>query len=103
MGAVGNVPSQWAYAHNNLIGQEKKGLAMAMMTMGSALSGIIAGNVFRSQDAPGYRPGLWVSIIFNVIYALFVIKNAFLWGRKNKQADRGEIVIMGQPGFRYTL
>lgn len=103
MGAVGNVPCQWAYAHNNLIGQEKKGLAMAMMTMGSATSGIVAANIFRAVDAPGYRPGLWISIAFNLAYAALVIKNAIMWNRLNKKADRGEIVIMGQPGFRHTL
>jgi hypothetical protein len=74
-----------------------------MMTMGGALSGIIAGNVFRSQDAPGYRPGLWVSIVFNIIYALLVLKNFVIFGRENRRANRGETVIMGQPGFRYTL
>ncbi|KAK6385773.1 hypothetical protein LTS17_001345 [Exophiala oligosperma] len=103
MGIVGNVPLQWAYAHNNLVGQLKKGLAMAMMTMGGAVSGIITGNVFRSQDAPGYRPGLWVSIAFNILYAVLVAKNFVLFRRENRRADRGEIVIMGQPGFRYTL
>lgn len=76
---------------------------MAMMTMGGAVSGIITGNVFRSQDAPGYRPGLWVSIAFNILYAVLVAKNFVLFRRENRRADRGEIVIMGQPGFRYTL
>ncbi|KAK5192635.1 hypothetical protein LTR99_009611 [Exophiala xenobiotica] len=103
MGTVGNIPLQWAYAHNNLVGQLKKGLAMAMMTMGGAFSGIIAGNAFRSQDAPGYRPGLWMSIAFNILYGILIAKNIFLFRRQNRRADRGEIVLLGQPGFRYTL
>ncbi|KAH0837116.1 hypothetical protein AYO21_04577 [Fonsecaea monophora] len=103
MGIVGNVPQQWAYALNNLVGQVKKALCLIMMTIGGAISGIIAGNVFRSQDSPGYRPGVWVSIVFNIVYFLLVAKNIVYFSRQNRRVDRGEIVIMGQPGFKYTL
>jgi sugar phosphate permease len=66
MGIIANIPTQWAYAHNNMVGQNKKGLTMALMVMGGAFGGIIAGNVFQSKDAPGYRPGLWICIAFQV-------------------------------------
>lgn len=70
MGIIANIPTQWAYAHNNMVGQNKKGLTMAMMVMGGAIGGIIAGNVFQSKDAPNYRPGLWICIGFQVRWPL---------------------------------
>ena len=77
-----NIPSNFAYQHNNtgtcpsglltyslifrltrhLVGQSKRALCAAMMTVGGACGGLIAGNVFRAQDAPGYIPGLSVCI-----------------------------------------
>ena len=66
MGITGNIPTQWAYQHNNMVGQNKKALAMAIMVMGGAFGGIIAGNVFQSKDAPDYRTGLWICIAFQV-------------------------------------
>ncbi|KAJ9636493.1 uncharacterized protein PV06_01539 [Exophiala oligosperma] len=103
IGMTGNIPNIWAYAQNNLIGQKKKGLCLAMITMAGAMGGIIAGNAFRAQDKPGYRTGLGVSIAFNILTAMLLIKNFFIFGRANRKVDRGELVIMGQPGFKYTL
>jgi MFS family permease len=66
MGIIANIPTQWAYAHNNMVGQNKKGLTMALMVMGGAFGGIIAGNIFQSKDAPDYRTALWICIAFQV-------------------------------------
>ena len=66
MGIIANIPTQWAYAHNNMVGQNKKGLTIALMVMGGAFGGIISGNVFQSKDAPDYRSGLWICIAFQV-------------------------------------
>lgn len=66
VGIIGNVPTQWAYQHNNMVGQNKKALTMACMVMGGAFGGIISGNIFQAKDAPNYRPGLWICIAFQV-------------------------------------
>jgi MFS family permease len=66
MGITGNIPTQWAYQHNNMVGQSKKALTIAFMIMGGAFGGIISGNVFQSKDAPNYRSGLWVCLGFQV-------------------------------------
>ena len=66
MGITANIPTQWAYFHNNMAGQTKKALTIGIMIIGGALGGIIAGNVFQSKDAPNYIPGLWVCISFQV-------------------------------------
>lgn len=35
-------------------------------------------------------------------YFVLVVKNFGIFYVQNKRADRGEIIIEGQPGFRYT-
>lgn len=120
VGIVGNVPTQWAYQHNNMVGQTKKALTMALMVMGGAFGGIISGNVFQAKEAPTYRSGLWIGIAFQVglgkpvvssrspltalqiTYAALVAKNIVIFYIQNKRADRGEIIIENQPGFRHT-
>ncbi len=37
-----------------------------MMIAGGGLGGIIASLVFRQQDAPGYKPGLYVVLALQV-------------------------------------
>jgi hypothetical protein len=76
MGIIANIPGQWAYAHNNMVGQNKKGLTMALMVMGGAFGGIIAGNVFQSKDAPGYKSGLWICIAFQVWHSFAELRSA---------------------------
>lgn len=84
MGITGNIPTNWAYQHNNVgkynwiqnlhhviclqavVGQTKRALAAAMMTTGGGLGGIVAGNIFRVKDAPGYRPALTICLAFQV-------------------------------------
>lgn len=34
---------------------------------------------------------------------VIVAVNAVIFRRQNKRADRGEIVLEGDPNFRYTL
>jgi predicted MFS family arabinose efflux permease len=66
IGITGNIPTQWAYQHNNMVGQNKKALTASFMIMGGAFGGIISGNVFQSTDSPDYRSGLWICIGFQV-------------------------------------
>ncbi|KAI1619932.1 major facilitator superfamily domain-containing protein [Exophiala viscosa] len=102
MGIIANIPTQWAYSHNNQVGQNRRALTMSLQVMGGAFGGIISGNVFVSTDAPNYRTGLWICISFQMLYLVLVAKNFFIFYVQNKRADRGEIVIQGQVGFRYT-
>ncbi|KAE9362545.1 major facilitator superfamily protein [Stipitochalara longipes BDJ] len=84
------------------IGQSKRSMGSIMMIAGGGLGGIIASLVFRQQDAPGYKPGLYVLIALQALTVVLVSKNFWLFSRKNRKADKGELVIEGQVGFRYT-
>ena len=103
MGINANIPTNFAYMQNNIVGNTKKALASAMMIAGGGCGGIIAGNAFQSADAPDYRPGLITCIVAQAVTILIVVKNFYVFTKHNRKAARGEMIIEGQPGFRYTL
>ncbi|QDS68817.1 hypothetical protein FKW77_006268 [Venturia effusa] len=102
-GINSNIPTLLSYMHNNIVGQSKRALASALLIGGGACGGITASNIFRQQDAPDYIPALVVVICTQGLSVLHVLKNFYVYSRSNKRADRGEIVIEGQEGFRHTL
>lgn len=59
--------------------------------------------VFRDQDAPAYGPGIMACIIGNGLIILIVLVLRLTFSLANKKADKGEKIIEGQEGFRYTL
>lgn len=42
---------------NNIVGQTKRAFTSALVIGAGGIGGIVASTVFRSVDAPGYRPG----------------------------------------------
>lgn len=80
--------------------------------------------IFRDQDKPGYRPGLWACIAVSLMNIIIVGICSISYYIDNKKADRGEKELESadvgdrllihvvqsltieqegfQPGFRYT-
>lgn len=54
----------------------------------------------RWQD---YDLGIIFCLCVNVLMIAIVCMNAVIFTRQNKRADRGEVVLEGDPNFRYTL
>lgn len=107
-GANSNVPATMAYQANNIRGQWKRAFCSATLVGMGGVGGIAGGLVFRTQDKPGYRPGLYACIacclLTIVIVGLITLRSMSL----NKKADRGEMELEyyseeDQKGFRYTL
>ncbi|KAF1808860.1 MFS general substrate transporter [Eremomyces bilateralis CBS 781.70] len=101
--ANSNVPSLLTYMHNNIVGQTKRAIGSALLIGGGAVGGIAASNIFRQQDAPEYTPAMIVVIVTQAVTVVHVLKNFWVYSRSNAKAERGEILIEGQEGFRYTL
>lgn len=69
-----------------------------------AFGDLLLTSLCRSQDSPGYKPGLWACITSSLIIIVVVcMLDTYFWFANKKQA-RGELVIEGaDDGFRYTL
>jgi len=92
-GANSNVPATMSYQANNIRGQWKRAFCSAILVGMGGVGGIAGGFVFRTQDKPGYRPGLYAGIacclLTLVIVALITLRS---WNL-NKRADRGELEL----------
>lgn len=63
-GANANIPSCMAYQANNIRGQWSRALSSATLVGFGGIGGIASSLVFREQDAPLYRPGIWTAIAY---------------------------------------
>jgi hypothetical protein len=104
MGANANVPACMTYQANNIRGHWKRAFCSATLVGFGGIGGIIGSLVFREQDSPGYRPGLWACITSQLIIIVIVISLTIKFKIDNKKVDRGEIAIEGsEAGFKYTI
>ncbi|CAI7577131.1 uncharacterized protein N7487_004020 [Penicillium crustosum] len=102
-GANANIPACMAYQANNVRGQWTRAFSSATLVGFGGLGGIVSSLVFREQDAPGYRPGMYAAIACNILIILLVLSLSLWFRICNKQADRGKRVIEGDATFRYTI
>jgi len=103
MGSNANVPTTLTYQANNIRGHWKRAFCSATLVGMGGVGGIIGSLVFRSQDSPSYHPGLWACIASQLIILVIVALLDLYFYVQNKKASRGELVIEGIEGFRYTL
>ncbi|TDL18250.1 MFS general substrate transporter [Rickenella mellea] len=117
-GAYAAFPGVVAWLGNNLAGQYKRGVGMAVQIGIGNFSGAIASNIFRTKDAPRYILGHGLELMFVGIGFITVPLAIFLYTRINTQRDTAErnadtaikytpeeLREMGDraPDFRYTL
>ncbi|KAI0115890.1 major facilitator superfamily domain-containing protein [Nemania sp. FL0031] len=106
-GANSNVPASLAYQATNIRGQWKRAFASATWVGFGGIGGIAGSLVFREQDKPEYKPGLWACIAVALMNIVIVGICTISYYIDNKKADRGEKELEAedegfQPGFRYT-
>lgn len=89
-GANANVPAAMSYQANNIRGQWKRAFCSATFVSFGGIGGIAGSLVFRAQDAPGYRPGLYACIATTLLTMLMVGALSLEFYRLNKKAERGE-------------
>jgi hypothetical protein len=69
-----------------------------------SIGGIAGSLVFRAQDAAtGYKPGIYAAIACNCLIIVIVCVNTVYFTIQNRKAARGEKILEGQAGFRYTI
>ncbi|KAI1306368.1 major facilitator superfamily domain-containing protein [Xylaria venustula] len=106
-GSNSNVPGTLAYQATNVRGQWKRAFTSATFVGFGGIGGIVGSLVFRTQDKPGYRPGLWACIAVSLLNIILVGVLSLSFYIDNKKAERGEKELEAedegfQPGFRYT-
>ncbi|CAG8893374.1 unnamed protein product [Penicillium egyptiacum] len=102
-GGNANLPTDLAWQANNIRGKWKRSFCNALLLMGGGIGGIVGSLVFRSQDAPTYRPGIEASIVASFTTTAIAIALMLRMHALNKMAATGAIVLEGLPGFKYTL
>ncbi|KAF9558966.1 MFS general substrate transporter [Agrocybe pediades] len=120
-GSYAAFPGIVAWLGNNLAGQYKRGIGMAVHIGVGNFSGAIASNIYRSRDSPRFLVGHGVELMFVgigfVVVPIIVLsyirinkkrdeaaRLALERGEKNKYTNQ-ELREMGDraPDFRYTL
>lgn len=89
-GANSNVPCVMSYQANNIRGQWKRAFASATLVGFGSLGGICGSLVFRAQDSPTYRPGIYACIAVSLLSLLLVGALSLDFYAQNRKADRGE-------------
>ena len=102
-GAQGNVPAVLSYQSNNIRMNSKRAVGSALQVGFGAIGGIFASTVFRTEDAPGYLPGLWATMGTQIAIVIAVGGMSLYFRGKNRKQRAGEIQIEGHPTFTYTL
>jgi len=101
--ANSNVPCILTFQANNIRGQWKRALCSATLVGAGGIGGIVGSTVFRSQDKPAYRPGMYATILASALIVVITAALDWKFARANKRAAAGGKAIEGLPGFRYTL
>ena len=78
-------------------------LCSATLVGAGGIGGIIGSTVFRDQDSPGYKPGIYATMIASALILIITALLTFKFHRANKRVEAGGKIIEGLHGFRYTL
>jgi MFS family permease len=103
---IGNnctIPTIIAFLINNLPSSSKRQIALPLQGGFAGVGGIAGALIFRTQDAPKYHFGLYLSIAFACCSILMTSVLVFYFHRENKRVEEGGPAIDGIEGFRYTL
>ncbi|OAX31241.1 MFS general substrate transporter [Rhizopogon vinicolor AM-OR11-026] len=121
IGGYAAIPGIVSWFGNNIAGQYKRAVSMALQIGIGNSSGVVAAMIYRTQDSPRFILGHGVSLVFIGIGLIFIPIVVLLYKRINAQRDAiqrlsreraekvqysdQELREMGDraPDFRYTL
>jgi MFS family permease len=89
-GANSNVPAVMAYQANNIRGQWKRAFCSSILVGFGGIGGIAGSLVFRDQDKPHYRPGIYAGLACSALTVILVAALSLDFKIQNGKADRGE-------------
>ncbi|TFK74582.1 MFS general substrate transporter [Pluteus cervinus] len=101
-GSAGCIAGLLAYSSNNITSHSKRAVTTAVLVSFGGIGGIFAPSVFRQVDFPRYLPGMFTTIICQVVLLVVLAITTLYFWTQNQKARRGEVILEGQPGFLYT-
>jgi len=121
LGAVGIYPcisNTISWASNNVEGVYKRGVTLGFVIGWGNLNGVVSSNIYRTQDAPHYKPGHGVVMAYMILFLLggsLVTRMLLTIENKKRRAGKRDHVMEGKsekeiemmgdkrPTFLYTL
>ncbi|GJN92860.1 hypothetical protein Rhopal_005900-T1 [Rhodotorula paludigena] len=88
---------------NNVLSHSKRAVSSAICIGMGGVGGIFASLVYRQADYPRYIPGLMSTVGCQIVIVIICCINTLYFRSQNRKADRGEVVIEGNPSFRYAI
>ncbi|CAZ81943.1 unnamed protein product [Tuber melanosporum] len=104
-GAQNNIPAVLAYQSNNIRMNSKRSVGSALQVGFGAIGGVFASTVYRQEDSPKYRNGLWATIGCQLLTLLLLACMTVYFKKKNRQhkEDTLDKPIENHPAFTYTI
>ncbi|KAG2177270.1 hypothetical protein INT43_007927 [Umbelopsis isabellina] len=118
MGLYPLIPLTLSWISNNQLGHTKRAVGIAMANTMSQTLSVLGTQIYKTQDAPAYRPGHAICLAFTCLTWITAIVLRYLLKRENNYKDKtygrpGEIdekhfegaedMYDKHPGFRYLL
>ncbi|KAM3483536.1 hypothetical protein MY8738_003079 [Beauveria namnaoensis] len=97
------IPTVLTFMSNNIVSVKDRKVAIALQIVVGAIGGLVGSLIFRPQDAPTYRPGMYAAFALIVLFLVNVFVVTEYFRRQNKKANEAGLIIDGVVGFRYTL
>lgn len=101
IGREHSAPQPWLVLvspHVELISRD-----VLMPVLLGGIGGVAGSLIFRSQDSPHYRPGIYAGMACNGLIITIVVINSLCFRRENRKADKEGKVLEGNSSFRYTI
>lgn len=97
------IPTVFAFMSNNIVSVKARKVGIALQIVLGAIGGVVGSQIFRVQDAPGYRPGMYAAFSLMAVFMIHATSLTAYFRRQNRKAAEEGLIIDGVEGFRYTL
>ncbi|PIL24725.1 MFS general substrate transporter [Ganoderma sinense ZZ0214-1] len=89
-GIYPTIPNIIAWVSNNVEGSYKRSVSLAMVISFGNINGAVSSNVYRAHDAPWYRLGHGIVLMYIAIGLIMAIIYHLALRRENGKRERGE-------------
>lgn len=103
-GCNSNVPLVTSWAQTGIRKQSRRAFTSAFIIAWGGIGGILASVAFRQQEAkkvPQFPTGIFLTIAMAAATFMFALGLIIWFKYQNRRADRGEVILEGEEGFRY--